>query len=556
MGTSAEGRGSSDGGGAPGAPCRGGLVGALAVVPATLTGLSALAPSAASAAPAAQDWPTYLHDNARSSATTDPSLSLATVGQLQLDWAAQTGGPIATSASIVGTTAYVGSWDGNEYAINTGTGTVLWKTNLGITTDPGCNPSTIGITSAATVLNGVVYVGGGGPNWYALDATTGAILWSVYTGDNSQAGAHYNWSSPLIVNGYAYVGIASNCDNPLVQGQLLKVSLASQSIVATYNFVPNGQVGGGVWTSPTYDPATNKIFVSTGTLAGYNQTQSQAIVALDAGHPGLRRLVAAPLRGLRRRLRLEHHPDPHHRRPGRPAALGVQQERGPLHLQPQQPGRRADLAAGHRHRRDLSDLRGRHPALGHLRQQRACSPRAATPPAGSQGSISAIDPATGSRDLDPTDRPAHPGLAGLRERDDRRGGGVDLRGPERPDRLAGLLLRPARRGVRGHLRRPGSVLRGGASTASSTPSAPGPHRPPPRPTPTARPASRCQDIHGPAKGSESTAAGTLTVTAAGTGIKGTGDQFRLVSEPVTGNSQASVTVTGQTPQVGSPSRPG
>ena len=53
--------------------------------------------------------------------------------------------------------------------------------------------------------------------------------------------------------------------------------------MATYNFVPNSQVGGGVWTSPTYDPATNRIFVSTGTLAGYSQTQSQAIVALDAG---------------------------------------------------------------------------------------------------------------------------------------------------------------------------------------------------------------------------------------------------------------------------------
>ncbi len=60
----------------------------------------------------------------------------------------------------------------------------------------------------------------------------------------------------------------------------------------------------------------------------------------------------------------------------------------------------------------------------------------------------------------------------------------------------------------------------------------------------------CQDIHAPAKGSESSAAGTLTVRAAGTGIKGTGDQFRLVSEPVSGNSQASVTVTGQVPQVG------
>src|SRR6202011_279640 len=141
------------------------------------------------------------------------------------------------------------------------------------------------ITSAAAIVNGVLYVGGGGPYWYALDPATGNVLWKVYTGDNSQAGAHYNWSSPLIVGNYAYIGIASNCDNPLVQGQLLEIPISGAQqgqIVATHNFVPNGQVGGGIWTSPTYDPATNTIFVSTGTLAGYTQNESQAIVSLNA----------------------------------------------------------------------------------------------------------------------------------------------------------------------------------------------------------------------------------------------------------------------------------
>ncbi len=162
---------------------------------------------------------------------------------------------------------------------------MIWKQYLGLTNDPGCTPATIGITSSAAVVNGVVYVGGGDAYWYALDATTGAILWKVYTGDNSQAGAHYNWSSPLIVGNYAYIGIASNCDNPLVQGQLLQVAISGAQqgqIINSYAFVPNGEVGGGVWTSPSYDPATNTIFVSTGTLNDHTQTQSQAIVALNA----------------------------------------------------------------------------------------------------------------------------------------------------------------------------------------------------------------------------------------------------------------------------------
>ena len=70
---------------------------------------------------------------------------------------------------------------------------------------------------------------------------------------------------------------ASCCRSPISGAQ-------QGQIVNTYNFVPNGQVGGGVWTSPTYDAATNTIFLSTGTLAGFTQTQSQAIVALNASN--------------------------------------------------------------------------------------------------------------------------------------------------------------------------------------------------------------------------------------------------------------------------------
>ncbi len=140
-----------------------------------------------------------------------------------------------------------------------------------------------GTTKAqAAVQNGVVYVGGGDAYWYALDAATGSILWKVYTGDNSATAGHYNWSSPLIYNGYAYIGVASLGDCPLVQGQLLRVDLNTHQIVNIFNVVPTGQVGGGIWTSPSLDTTTNTIYVTTGTEANTSQSFSQAFVALDA----------------------------------------------------------------------------------------------------------------------------------------------------------------------------------------------------------------------------------------------------------------------------------
>ena len=53
--------------------------------------------------------------------------------QLSKLWTFKTGGIIAASAAVVEGTVYVGSWDGYEYALDQMTGTLKWKTFLGIT---------------------------------------------------------------------------------------------------------------------------------------------------------------------------------------------------------------------------------------------------------------------------------------------------------------------------------------------------------------------------------------------------------------------------------------
>ena len=90
----------------------------------------------------------------------------------------------------------------------------------------------------------------------------------------------------------------------------------------------------------------------------------------------------------------------------------------------------------------------------------------------------------------------------------------------------------------------GAVLRPDARRPAATPSARA-RRPTPPADPNCPAGFTCQDIHGPAKGTESTCSGTLTVTAAGAGINGTGDQFRFISQPVTGDAQTSVQIVSQ-----------
>jgi len=83
---------------------------------------------------------------------------------------------------------YVGSYDHNIYALDALTGAKLWSYATGNS-----------IYSSPAVANGVVYVGSLDGNLYALNAVTGKMLWSYVTGDRV-------WSSPTVVNGAAYVG--------------------------------------------------------------------------------------------------------------------------------------------------------------------------------------------------------------------------------------------------------------------------------------------------------------------------------------------------------------
>ena len=179
--------------------------------------------------------------------------------------------------------AYVGSWDGYEYAFDDASGALGWKANLG-QTQANCGGTlfTQGVTSSPSLRGGIAYLGGGGSTWDALDTATGATLWTIPTGDNSLTGGHYNWSSPLVYNGHAYVGIASFCDSPLVQGELLRVNLTTHQIENVFKVVPDGQVGGTIWTNPVVDAATNTIYVATGNAEGPSQPYAQSIVALDA----------------------------------------------------------------------------------------------------------------------------------------------------------------------------------------------------------------------------------------------------------------------------------
>jgi len=226
------------------------------------------------------DWPTYLGDNARTAANLfERTLAPSNVSELGVVWSLKMNGSEFSSPTVTNGTAYVGSWDGYEYAIAVATGHILWKKYLGVSST--CYVG--GTESSATVWNGTVYVGGGNDYWYALDASNGSVEWRIKVTDYGSTSGNFDWASPLLSRGYEYIGLASCSDSPLTQGKLLQVDLhGNHSVTHEFDFVPNGKVGGTIWSTSAVDESSGTVWVATGNEGGSGQKYADAIVALNA----------------------------------------------------------------------------------------------------------------------------------------------------------------------------------------------------------------------------------------------------------------------------------
>ncbi|MEZ0608527.1 PQQ-binding-like beta-propeller repeat protein [Fibrella sp. WM1] len=86
-------------------------------------------------------------------------------------------------------TVYIGSFDGNLYALDALTGAKKWQFT---TSDI--------VKSTPTVANGLVYFASGDKKLYALDAETGAKKWE------SAAVLKQPFAAPMVANGFVYYG--------------------------------------------------------------------------------------------------------------------------------------------------------------------------------------------------------------------------------------------------------------------------------------------------------------------------------------------------------------
>jgi polyvinyl alcohol dehydrogenase (cytochrome) len=239
--------------------------------------------------------------NSRMQTAEGAGLRAAQVPSLQLKWAF--GFPNGSSAygqpAVAGGRVFVGSDNGFVYSLDAATGCVYWsfEAKAGVRT-----AISIGPVKTATGNRFAAYFGDLRANVFAIDAETGALIWTQRVDTHPFARIT---GAPALANGRLYVAVSSleegsgandNYECCTFRGSVAAFDATSgKPMWQTYTVDPPKPTrknklgtqlyepsGVAIWSAPTIDLKRNVLYVATGNeYSGPGGPNSDAVIAYD-----------------------------------------------------------------------------------------------------------------------------------------------------------------------------------------------------------------------------------------------------------------------------------
>jgi polyvinyl alcohol dehydrogenase (cytochrome) len=247
--------------------------------------VTALASPAHAAAPCTTppasggEWPMYGHDVANTRMQPEASgLGPTAVSRLAPAWVFSTsstgdGTGFNTTPVVYDGCVFIGSFGGTAYALDAKTGHVVWQRKL-----EAPNPGSGGVVVGAPAIYGqaVIYLVDEftAPYAIALNRSTGGVIWKSapfappLTSSAAQAGSYTN-SSTIVANGFVLAGWSPPEGDPTATGGFSLINAKNGQVVRTTPTIPpsaqaEGYAGGGLWSTPAYDPSTQYAYWGAG----------------------------------------------------------------------------------------------------------------------------------------------------------------------------------------------------------------------------------------------------------------------------------------------------
>lgn len=233
------------------------------------------------------DWPSFGYDLQRTSYNpNETTIGTNNASSLHKLWSLDLGEKIdatpvlakaVTTPSGIHNLLYIGAENGKFYAIDADTGATVWTRQLGTYGPGSCydlGGSPFGITGSAAFdrTTSRVYVADGQDNVYALNMSDGTTVlgWPVSLGADVTRDHAYSGVVLNPANGTLYAATASYCDFSPWKGRLAAIDTLTATLTNTF-FPAASQYGGsgsgrGIWGpgAAAIDPASSDVFVVTG----------------------------------------------------------------------------------------------------------------------------------------------------------------------------------------------------------------------------------------------------------------------------------------------------
>jgi outer membrane protein assembly factor BamB len=212
-------------------------------------------------------WPAHNYDLSNSRATTQSPINSQTVSKLKVKWtfglkSTSAFGAFASTPISLNGTVYFQDLNSNVYAVNRTTGKLVWKHTF--------NKPSIGPNGVA-FGNGRIY-GATEANAFALDAQNGKLIWSRKLTRNNREGI--DMTPQVYDNNVLFSTVPGNGLSSFYQGGALGVVWALDSATGkpkwTFNTIQDGaklfgnpkvNSGGGLWYPPSVD-GQGRVFIS------------------------------------------------------------------------------------------------------------------------------------------------------------------------------------------------------------------------------------------------------------------------------------------------------
>jgi polyvinyl alcohol dehydrogenase (cytochrome) len=279
--------------------------------------LACFAGSAAASTPCASrtaggEWPSYGHDVANTrSQPEETGFGASVVAGIKPGWVFSTsstgdGTGFNTTPVVYGGCAFIGSFGGVAYALDAKTGQVVWQRKL-----EAPKPGSGGVIVGAPAVSGraVVFLVDefAAPYAIALNRFTGAVIWKSapfappLNASAAQEGSYTN-ASAVVANGFILAGYSEPEGDPTATGGFSLINATTGEVVRTTPTIPpaaqaEGYAGGGLWSTPAYDPSTKYAYWGSGNpnskTKQYKTTDAILKIDLNPSRPTFGQIVAS-----------------------------------------------------------------------------------------------------------------------------------------------------------------------------------------------------------------------------------------------------------------------